>query len=99
MGRSACSLYSNPLEWPLVVAIVLDELVDLSLEVDYGINTISSNGKFGHLPYPVFDQIAPGTVSWCAMDLIARMLSQPLSHSGAAIHGMIVVDQVNLQIG
>lgn len=78
--------------------MVMNEMVDFSGQVLDAPEGASSNRLLGDHVEPDLDLVQPGGVGRRQMDVKARMQGQPALHPGVFVGGIVVDDQMNIQI-
>ena len=89
----------GPDEWPFVGVVGADLVVDSVYQIFAALKRALADGLLGDEPEPAFHLVEPGRVGWCEVDMVARPCSQPGSDFEVLVGGVIVADQMNLQVG
>ena len=80
-----------------MLAVLLDEGIDLALEVGHGIEGAAADGLVGDQGESVFGLMEPGAVGRGEVQMEARVLGQPGANSGGFVGGVVVVDPMHVQ--
>lgn len=78
--------------------VVLDESVDALDELLDGGGGAAADGLMGDVTEPTFDLIEPGSVGGREVHVIARMCRQPGADFGVLVGGVVVDDEMELQV-
>lgn len=78
--------------------VVLDEVVDSGDEVYDAAEAAAVDGLLCEETKPPFDLVEPGGVGWRVVDVEARPLRQPQPHFGMLVRGVVVDDQMDVQV-
>ena len=79
--------------------VVLDEFLDSPYQFTNTAKATPADCLLGDKTEPAFDLVEPGGICGCVVDLKARSLGQPCAHFAMFVGGVVVHDQVHLQMG
>ena len=78
--------------------MVMDEVIDLGRQFFHAPECASANGLLGNDVEPDLNLVKPGSVGRRQMDMETRVQGQPSLHPGMLVSGIVIDDQMNLQI-
>ena len=79
--------------------VVLDVSSDVGDQLAHTLDRAATNALLGDQSKPALDLIEPGRVGGRVMYVIARSRSEPRAHLGLLVRGVVVDDQMDVQLG
>lgn len=81
-----------------MLVVLIDELADLALQIGDGVERPAADRLVGDQREPALDLVEPGAVGRGEVQVEARPPRQPGTHFGVLVGGVIVADQVHIEV-
>ena len=89
----------GPFERFGMLVVGVDEQVDLALQVVHRAEGAAADRLVGDQSEPALELVEPGTVGRREVDMEPRPPGQPRTNTGMLVGGVVVTNQVDVEIG